>query len=130
MILNWRTYIDYPFVGLELSPEHRFSPRPKQPFQRVFLSFTKTYWLAFVASLDADRKEEIATRLDRSAPFGDTIPQLDGSRCVKKPGELTAKEVKALMQTTFFLIHSFAPFSVARSWRELGVVGMKLWEDY
>jgi hypothetical protein len=106
-----------------------FVPSPKPTFRRVFVSFTKTYWLAMLASLDDGQRKELAHRLDLTPPCGVTIPELHGSKCVETPQKLSAKEYEGLMRTIVMVAVGMVPAEVTKSWRELAEVGVPLWEE-
>jgi hypothetical protein len=115
--------------GLEVHPDHAFAPAPKPLFRRIFVTLTKTYWLAMLASLDSDKHEELSHRLDLTPPYGRTIPRLPGRKCVYTPGEMSAKEMEGLMWTVVAVTANMVPTEVTRSWRELAEVGVQLWEE-
>jgi hypothetical protein len=110
--------------GLQVHPDHSFSPPPKPLFRRVFVTLTKTYWLALLASLEASQRDELCHRLDATPPYGKT-----GNKCVNTPGELSAKEIEGLMRTVVHVTMEMVPVEVTKSWRELAEVGVMLWEE-
>ena len=116
-------------IGLEVHPDHAFSPPPKPLFRRVFVTMTKTYWLALLASLDAEQRDELCRRLDATPPYGRTIPVLPGRKCVHTPGDLSAKEIEGLMRTVVYVTAEMVPQEVTKSWSELAEVGVQLWEE-
>jgi hypothetical protein len=124
-----KAFLKHLIQDLQLAPEHVFSPSPKPTFRRVFVSFTKTYWLALIASLNDEQRKELAHRLDLTPPYGVTVPRLHGSKCVETPQKLSAKEYEGLMRTAVGVTARMVPVEVARSWRELAEAGVPLWEE-
>ena len=116
-------------IGLEVHPDHAFSPHPKPLFRRVFVTLTKTYWLALLASLEAEERDELCRRLDATPPHGRTIPVLPGRKCVYTPGDLSAKEIEGLMRTVVYVTAHMISQDVTKSWSELAEVGVQLWEE-
>ena len=88
-----------------------------------------TYWLALVASLNNDQRDEVSRRLNLTPPYGETIPRLDGQKCVHSPEELNAKEVEGLLRTVLYVTMGMVSPEVTKSWRELAETGVQLWEE-
>jgi len=116
-------------ASVQLHPSHTFSPPAKPLFRRTFLSFTKMYWLALLSYLNADQLNELSHRLDLTPPYGETIPRLEGQKCVHRPEDLNAKEVEGLMRTALYVTMKMVPDPVSQSWRELAETGVQLWEE-
>jgi hypothetical protein len=114
---------------LQLHPNHTFSLLAKPLFRRTFLSFTKTYWLALLSNLNADQLNDLSRRLDMTPPYGETIPRLEGQKCVYKPGDMNSKEVEGLMRTVVYVTMEMVPRPVTQSWMELAETGVQLWEE-
>jgi hypothetical protein len=71
----------------------------------------------------------MAKRLGDLQPFGDTIPQFNGTKCIERPDKLTATEVEGLMRTAVFMARGSPSQDVTLSWRELGKAGVHLWKE-
>ncbi len=94
----------------------------------MLTSFTKTYWLALLSSLEGDELEKLSIRVDLIEP-GVGIPRLSGEKCVYHQENITASEMAGLMQTVFIATAGLVPKEVTRSWRELGDTAVRLWEQ-
>jgi hypothetical protein len=49
--------------GLQLHPDRTFHPKPKPLFWKWLLLFTKTYWVALLTSLNAERINWLSSQL-------------------------------------------------------------------
>jgi hypothetical protein len=89
----------------------------------------KTYWLALLPSLDPEKLDQVSRRIDLLPPHG-KFPKLSGEKCVRRPGELSAREFEWLMRGNVLAVLSdLAPVDVVVSWRELAETAVPLWEE-
>ncbi|GLB37362.1 hypothetical protein LshimejAT787_0404130 [Lyophyllum shimeji] len=114
---------------LEVAAPYAFTPSPPELFKRVLLSCTRCYWLALVAFLDEQGKDEMTKRLDCVPPYGKRVPRFDGKRCIEKPGELNEREYEGLMRTIHLVALGMVSKDIVKSWYELGEVGVQTWEE-
>lgn len=71
----------------------------------------------------------MAKRLDCLPPYGERVPQYNGSKCVEKPGELDAREYEGLMRTMHLVVLGMVSKDVMSTWNEIGEVGVMNWEE-
>ena len=95
----------------------------------MLVGFTKVYWIALLNSLTQDQRTELSSRVDATPSFGDTVPDLVGTKCINSPDDLNAKELEGLMRTIHVMIITLVDRDIVTSWRELGEAGVQIWEE-